>query len=82
MVDVLIASLNDRSEIVRANAAYALSGFFDPRVMQSLINTLSDRDSQVREAAAEALQQLSGMNFGTSQTAWESWWNQQKKLIR
>ena len=52
-------ALADPNEIVRANAAYALGEFKDPRAFDTLINTaLADPSEMVRDRAGEALEKL------------------------
>ncbi len=74
----LLAAAKDEDEIVRANAIYAMSAFYTPEIMDTLIDALDDPVELVREGAGEALNHLSGMNFGTSKSQWSAWWQQQK----
>jgi len=75
---VLQEAIQDNDEIVRANAFYALSSFYTPNVIEQLILGLDDPVQRVREAASEALTQISGMEFGADKQKWISWWKYQK----
>jgi len=77
-IDSLLRAAKDDDDIVRANAVYALSSFYSPMTMSALIDALDDPVDRVREGASEALNHLTGMNFGTSQSQWSAWWTQQK----
>jgi HEAT repeat protein len=53
-LDAVLAALDDKPT-VRRRAAVALAGFDDPRVEPALRRAAADRDWQVRQAAAELL---------------------------
>ena len=78
---MLLSAVSDDDEIVRANALYALSSFYTPNVVDTLINSLDDPVQRVREAAGEALTQLTGLKLGPNKQAWLSWWQQQKQAM-
>lgn len=77
-VNALLQSLKDPDQIVRANAAHALSAYFAPQVMEALIDSLGDQDEAVSLAAARALTQLTTIDLGTNQQAWRRWWEAHK----
>jgi len=81
----LTAACKDVDAEVRASAAIALArileanrprGFkdADARFVQSLIGLLQDRSQNVRRAAAESLQFISGMELDYSPGYWKAWW--------
>ena len=69
-VESLSAALKDTDKYVRKAAAYALGEIKDPRAVEPLIAAL--RDSDVREAAAEALDRL-GWKPGKDESAGWYW---------
>jgi len=78
----LLTAAQDDDEIVRANGLYALSSFYTPVVIDTLINSLDDPVQRVREAAAEALNQLTGLKLGPVKQNWLSWWETQKQAMQ
>lgn len=78
----LLTAAQDDDEIVRANGLYALSSFYTPVVIDTLINSLDDPVQRVREAAAEALNQLTGLKLGPVKQDWLSWWETQKQAMQ
>ena len=81
-VPTLLAGLSDGDEITRANAAYALGAFYSPIVIDALISQLTDTSARVREAAAESLMSMTGVNYGTEQDKWQSWWQEQRNKMQ
>ncbi|MBI5503367.1 MAG: HEAT repeat domain-containing protein, partial [Deltaproteobacteria bacterium] len=84
-LDDLRAACKDADAQVRASAAASLGSVLDrnrpkgpenadARFIQSLIGLLQDRSQQVRRAAAESLQRISGMDLDYSPGYWEAWW--------
>lgn len=84
-LDDLRAACEDKDAGVRASAAVALArvleanrsrGFkdADARFVQSLIGLLQDRSQDVRRAAAQSLQYISGMDLDYSPAYWKAWW--------
>jgi HEAT repeat protein len=81
-VPALLAGLQDSDEITRANAAYALGAYYSPEVIDALINKLADSAKRVQEAVVESLTGLTGINLGTDQSRWQSWWRDQRKKMQ
>ena len=54
-IDFLVKNLQDKSWIVREDAAELLAEIGDPEAVEPLINTLKDDDWHVKEAAALSL---------------------------
>lgn len=78
----LLSAVNDSDEIVRANVLYALSSFYTPAVIDALISGLDDPVQRVREAAAEALVELTGLELGADKQQWLAWWRAQQKAMQ
>ncbi|HDH96953.1 MAG TPA: HEAT repeat domain-containing protein [Proteobacteria bacterium] len=80
-VGPLTLALADRDTEVRKNALEALDHIDSdwrksPQVraaVEQLIGLLSDRERAVRRAAAQALAQISGEDFGEDAERWQSW---------
>jgi HEAT repeat protein len=77
-VPTLFTGLSDNDEVTRANAAYALGAYYSPAVIDVLIKQLADTSPRVQEAVAGSLSSLTGMNYGTDQNKWQSWWSEQR----
>ena len=78
-VEPLIKALKDEDKFVRASAAVALGEIGDKRAVEPLIEALKDEDeSYVRMAAAWALEEITGEDFGTDYRKWRRWWRRQK----
>jgi HEAT repeat protein len=82
VIPTLLNGIKDSDEITRANAAYALGAYFSPAVVDALITALADTASRVRQAAAESLTGMTGMNFGVDQSKWQAWWREQRKQMQ
>lgn len=82
VVPVLLTGITDEDEIVRANAAYALGAYYTKPVIDALIIALADPVPRVKEAAAESLASLTGINFGADQSKWQSWWRTQQEEMQ
>jgi HEAT repeat protein len=78
----LLSAVNDNDEIVRANVLYALSSFYTPKVIDALIAGLDDPVQRVREAAAEALAELTGLDLGGDKHKWQVWWQAQQRAMQ
>ena len=63
---------------VRAAAATALGKIATSPAIQALIETLQDRDTSVRFAAAEALHEATGRPFSLQYGEWKAYWSQHK----
>lgn len=62
-VPYLVKALQDPSREIRFFAAKALAGSFDPSVVRSLMNSLSDEVWSVRKAAAESIARIENLNI-------------------
>ncbi len=62
-VPFLVKALQDPSREIRFFAAKALGGSFDPTVVRSLMNSLSDEVWSVRKAAAESIARVENINI-------------------
>jgi ankyrin repeat protein len=70
----LIRSMSDVHPYVRRRAAFALGEFRDPRAIDSLIKALQDDDLFVNKIASEALEKITGQQFGSDSKKWADWW--------
>jgi hypothetical protein len=72
----LLDSLEAEVGSARALAAFALGAGRKMSVdaVPALIEALSDEDEEVRQAVAQALEDITGGDFGVDQGAWEQWW--------
>ncbi len=79
----LIVVLSDWREYgsLRETAAEALGEIGHTRAVEPLIQALDNKGLSVRQAAARALAQISGEDFGTDESQWYRWWNGQKRRI-
>lgn len=64
----------------RQAALWALGRSGRKSAAQVLLDQLADSEEPIRHAAAEALTDLSGQNFGTDAGAWRLWWENRKDL--
>jgi HEAT repeat protein len=69
--------LYDAYATVRREAAKSLTGYPPAIAVPTLIEGLGDEMSDVRLAAAHALEVLSGKTFGDDRRAWVQWWHAQ-----
>ena len=60
----------------------ALGQFRHVPAIPLLIGLLSSRDSQVGQAANEALRDIARQDFGTSERRWSAWWEQSRSMPR
>lgn len=58
---------------VRGSAAWALGQYGEPRVVQALIASLSERNLSVNESALASLKTLTGQDFGYDAKRWLAW---------
>ncbi len=75
-VPVLIEMLaEDPDGSVRHEAARALIGYDETRVIRALVAALDDGDLSVVQASHASLVKLSaGVDFGMKREPWEKWW--------
>lgn len=71
----LISAMADAHPYVRRRAAFALGELHDLRAIDSLIKALNDEDSLVIRFATEALEKITGQQFGSDKKKWVEWWN-------
>jgi HEAT repeat protein len=74
-VSALMSILSDWSELgqIREIAATALGQIGDKKAAAVLINTLRDKGQVVRLAAAKALLEISGEDYGIDEVQWQLW---------
>jgi HEAT repeat protein len=64
---------------VREKAAEALGEIKDPKAIEPLISVLKDNGETVSEIAANALQNITGKDFGQDYDKWLKWWEKNKE---
>ncbi len=77
-VERLIAALTDKKVQDHQGVAWALGQIGDERAVESLITILSPQPfnpPHERAAAAKALKEISGQNFGEDARRWKEWWS-------
>ena len=62
---------------VRARSVRAIGATLDPAAVKGLLPALKDASPQVVAAAADALEQITGNDFGSDAAKWGSWWQSQ-----
>ncbi|NQT20930.1 MAG: HEAT repeat domain-containing protein, partial [Planctomycetes bacterium] len=65
----------------REEAASALAKLGDPRVIPHLISTLRHEEEPVGKAAQQALEKLTGQNFGRDLAKWQKWWRANRERL-
>lgn len=50
----------------------------DPSTVEALISVLEDEDEYIRKNAAEALERITGQQFGEDRAKWQDWWAKDK----
>ncbi len=75
-----IIALEDENPGVRRAAARALGTMKDLRAVEPLIAVLRDRDGGVRLYAADALEKITGKDFGGDVKKWQQWLAEGKPL--
>ncbi len=81
VIPALIQALEDEEWLVRGAAAGALEtiGSEAKETVPALIQLLGDEEeSTVRWDAVDALEAITGQDFGVDADAWEQWWKEQK----
>jgi len=76
-VQYLINALNSDFLFLRAYSAESLGKIKDFRAIEPLIPLIDDKEKTVREAAENALNEITGESFG-SRSGWENWWKTNK----
>jgi HEAT repeat protein len=70
-IEPLMGAMKDKSPEVRAAAATALRHYRSKAVLDALLAALEDADFGVRYSAADALRELTGLNCGCDEAAWQ-----------
>jgi HEAT repeat protein len=76
--NMLLEGLNSEWWISRQYSAQALGRLRDSRATQYLINALQDEDCRVYEHVADALEKITGQNFGEDYLKWREWYEKSK----
>lgn len=69
----ILPLLDDPITEIRCDAAWSLGKFKDPRAIDPLISALSIQIPQIRQAALEALIEITGQDLGPDSAAWTNW---------
>jgi HEAT repeat protein len=77
---VALAEDPNASLLARQSAAAALGRTMQRSAVTPLLSLLSSDALAVRQAAAAALEELTGQTHGADVAAWTNWWAQQKDL--
>ena len=79
-IDLLVsAALNNKFEYIRAQAITALGNIKARSTLKLLISLLESDSEAVKTAAARALKEVTGENFGPDQAKWQEWWSKNQK---
>ncbi|MBT3201319.1 MAG: hypothetical protein HN350_15570 [Phycisphaerales bacterium] len=81
VVDKLVAVASDRKRdrAVRVDTIAALQSALDKRTVDALVRLLDDRDATIRDAAADALANLTNIKaFRTNRRLAKQWWNRNR----
>jgi len=81
VVDKLVAIASDRKleRAVRIDTMAALQSALDKRTVDALVRLLDDRDATIRDAAADALANLTNIKaFRTNRRLAKQWWNRNR----
>jgi len=81
VVDQLVAIASDRKRdrTVRIDTIAALQSALDKRTVDALVRLLDDRDATIRDAAADALANLTNIKaFSTNRRLAKQWWNRNR----
>jgi HEAT repeat protein len=80
---ILIAALEVEDPCVRRNAIGFLSQLCEtqalPAYIQPLIDALADKDEGVRQAASEALKEITQEDLGAEIHRWRKWWDKEPR---
>ena len=82
VVDKLVAIASDRKRerAVRIDTMAALQSALDKRTVDALVRLLDDRDATIRDAAADALANLTNIKaFRTNRRLAKQWWNRNRE---
>lgn len=73
--DPIDPEVGEANAEVRAESAFALGQYAEPRVFEGLIAALEDRQLAVNNAAHASLRTLTGQDFGFDRRAWIDWYS-------
>lgn len=76
-VQYLINALSSGFLFLRAYSAESLGKIKNFRAIEPLIPLLDDNEKTVRDAAENALNEITGESFG-SRSSWDNWWKTNK----
>ena len=77
---VTIAADRKRERAVRVDTIAALQSTLDKRTVDALVRLLDDRDATIRDAAADALANLTNIKaFRTNRRLAKQWWNRNRE---
>ncbi|MHB1425213.1 MAG: HEAT repeat domain-containing protein [Gemmataceae bacterium] len=75
-----LASDNDADDAIRRTALWTLGRCGSKEAARFLLAHLRDDNEPLRRAAAAALSDLSGQDFGLDRKRWQEWWQGQEHL--
>lgn len=78
MIETLLPRLESESAAVRERAAWLLGTLREREAVTPLIEMLEHADQDSVQAAAEALEAITGCEFGAKVAEWQSWWKEHK----
>lgn len=75
LIEIAVDRKRDRA--VRLVTVASLQRILDKQVVDALVGLLDDADAAIRQAAADALVQLTNIRaFGNNRSMWKEWWRQ------
>ena len=77
----VLAHLTDKDWAVRAAAIDALGKICDPRAFEPLLAAMEEEEIRLAEDCAEALEKITGQDFGRSVEAWKRWWEDNRETL-
>lgn len=79
LTELWVGNLKSKNARVRQRAATFLGLGKDARAVEPLIEALKDEDAAVGDRAAEALQKITGKDFGKDADKWRQWLKEGKE---
>jgi HEAT repeat protein len=80
-LEAVFAALKDKDEFVRGSASVGLAGTRAPERIKALIQALQSEDPVLQDAAALALEKISGKVYGKDTARWQKWWEDNKDSL-
>lgn len=74
----LLAS-KEEDRFVRIQIAHAMREFKSENAIMLLFELLADKENEVKMAAKNSLEFITGMNLGTDPDKWKEWWEKEKR---